>query len=92
MGGYLAGTVSDIPGQPRMDNVNNIRGIPEEDKHLIAQKLELLEQKEVGIIEDLYRRHFKETGENQMIKESAPPSRETKTPNQDIRLDSEARA
>ena len=63
IGGYMAGMVSDKPGEPRMDDVNNIKGIPEEDKYAVAQKLELLEQKEVGIIEDLYNRHFKETRE-----------------------------
>ena len=33
IGGYMAGMVSDMPGEPRMDDVNNIKGIPEEDKY-----------------------------------------------------------
>jgi hypothetical protein len=35
----MAGMVSDQPGEPRMDDINNIKGIPEEDKYVVAQKL-----------------------------------------------------
>lgn len=35
IGGYMAGMVSDMPGEPRLDDVENIRGVPEEDKYVV---------------------------------------------------------
>lgn len=31
----MAGMVSDMPGEPRLDDVENIRGVPEEDKYVV---------------------------------------------------------
>ena len=59
IGSYYIGALSDRRSQPNLDEVENIRGLDDDNKLNVKQRLEVLEQKEVDIIEDLYNRHFR---------------------------------